>query len=78
MATENAHLLWKATTMTSDRKSRYDSLTSTRSSRLKQAFIDGFGEVGLHAGTVHCFSAKPTTIKNISVSFLNVGKLTHH
>jgi hypothetical protein len=30
---------------------------------LKQAFIDEFNEVGLHAGTVHCFSAKPTTIK---------------
>ncbi|MGK8542913.1 hypothetical protein ACRS43_08975 [Enterobacter cloacae] len=45
-------------------------MTSTRSSRLKQAFIDGFGEVGLHAGTVHCFSAKPTTIKEyLSVIF---------
>lgn len=63
MATEKAHLLWKASAMASDRKSRYDSFDLHVPHDLKQAFIDGFGEVGLHAGTVHCFSAKPTTIK---------------
>lgn len=63
MATEKAHLLWKATAMASDRKSRYDSFDLHVPHDLKQAFIDGFGEVGLHASTVHCFSAKPTTIK---------------
>lgn len=63
MATEKAHLLWKATAMASDRKSRYDSFDLHVPQDLKQAFIDGFGEAGLHAGTVHCFSAKPTTIK---------------
>lgn len=52
-----------ATTMASDRKSRYDSFDLHVPQDLKQAFVDGFGEVGLHAGTVHCFSAKPTTIK---------------
>lgn len=49
--------------MASARKSRYDSLDLHVPQDLKQAFIDGFHEVGLHAGTVHCFSAKPTTIK---------------
>lgn len=63
MATEKAHLLWKASAMASVRKSRYDSFDLHVPHDLKQAFIDGFGEVGLHAGTVHCFSAKPTTIK---------------
>ena len=56
--------------MASDRKSRYDSFDLHVPQDLKQAFIDGFGEVGLHAGTVHCFSAKPTTIKEyLSVIF---------
>lgn len=49
--------------MASARKSRYDSFDLHAPQDLKQAFIDEFNEVGLHAGTVHCFSAKPTTIK---------------
>ncbi|WP_395266287.1 hypothetical protein V1605_10575 [Enterobacter soli] len=56
--------------MASDRKSRYDSFDLHVPQDLKQTFIDGFGEVGLHAGTVDCFSAKPTTIKEyLSVIF---------
>ncbi|EKZ6358484.1 TPA: hypothetical protein OMS40_002710 [Klebsiella aerogenes] len=56
--------------MTSDVKSRYDSLDLHVPEDLKQAFIDGFDEVGLHAGVVHCFSAKPTSIKEyLSVIF---------
>ncbi|MBJ8970940.1 hypothetical protein [Citrobacter braakii] len=56
--------------MASGRKSKYDSLNLHVPEDLKQAFIDGFDEVGLHAGLVHCFSAKPTTIKEyLSVIF---------
>ncbi len=56
--------------MASERKSKYDSLNLHVPEDLKQSFIDGFDEVGLHAGTVHCFSAKPTTIKEyLSVIF---------
>jgi hypothetical protein len=56
--------------MASDIKSRYDSLDLHVPEDLKQAFIDGFDEVGLHAGVVHCFSAKPTSLKEyISVIF---------
>ncbi|HCL8272803.1 MULTISPECIES: hypothetical protein [Enterobacteriaceae] len=54
--------------MVSGRQSRYDSFSLHVPEDLKQAFIDGFNEVGLHAGTVHCFSAKPTSIKE----YLNV------
>ena len=70
MATENLHLLWRATTVASGRKSKYDSLSFHVPEDLKQSFIDEFDEVGLHAGTVQCFSAKPTTIKEyLSVIF---------
>ncbi|EKZ5283045.1 hypothetical protein REV77_000544 [Klebsiella aerogenes] len=51
--------------MASGRKSRYDSFDLYVPEDLKQAFIDGFADVGLHAGTVHRFSAKPTTIKEL-------------
>lgn len=70
MATEKVLFLWKVTIMTSDVKSRYYSLDLHVPEDLKQAFIDGFDEVGLHAGVVHCFSAKPTSIKEyLSVIF---------
>ncbi|EMG7910224.1 hypothetical protein CIW62_00430 [Enterobacter cloacae] len=56
--------------MASGRKPKYDSLNLHVPDDLKQAFIDGFGEVGLHAGTVQCFSSKPTSIKEyLSVIF---------
>ncbi len=51
--------------MASGRKSRYDSFDLYVPEDLKQAFIDGFTDVGLHAGTVNRFSAKPTTIKEL-------------
>ncbi|GEM_PF-2246851 len=54
--------------MASNNKSRYDSFELHVPEDLKQAFIDGFNDVGLHAGVVHCFSAKP---KNL-MGFLNV------
>ncbi|MGG8157168.1 hypothetical protein ACU6YR_04615 [Klebsiella aerogenes] len=70
MATENFYLKWRTTAVASERKSKYDSLNLHVPEDLKQSFIDGFDEVGLHAGTVHCFSAKPTTIKEyLSVIF---------
>lgn len=51
-------------------KSKYDSLKLHVPEDLKEAFISGFDDVGLHAGTVHCFSAKPTSIKEyLSVIF---------
>lgn len=53
--------------MASDRKSRYDSFEIYVPDDLTQEFITGFGEFGLHVGRVHCFSAKPTSIKE----FLN-------
>lgn len=56
--------------MASGRKSKYDSFNLHVPDDLKQVFIDGFDEVGLHAGTVQCFSAKPTSIKEyLSVIF---------
>jgi len=56
--------------MASGSKSRYDSLTLNVPEDLTQTFIDGFDEVGLHAGKVQCFSTKPTTIKDyLSVLF---------
>ena len=62
--------MWRTTTVASERKSKYDSLNLHVPEDLKQSFIDGFDEVGLHAGTVHCFSSKPTTIKEyLSVIF---------
>lgn len=51
--------------MASSSKSKYDSFDLYVPEDIKQAFIDGFADVGLHAGTVHCFSAKPTTLKEI-------------
>ncbi|ATQ89559.1 hypothetical protein CTI52_17645 [Klebsiella pneumoniae] len=51
--------------MASGRKSTYDSFNLYVPEDLKQAFIDGFADVGLHAGTVHSFSAKPNTIKEL-------------
>jgi hypothetical protein len=65
VATEIPQLLEKETKMDSGRKSKYDSLNLHVPDDLRQAFIDGFDEVGLHAGTVQCFSAKPTSIRNI-------------
>lgn len=48
-------------------KIRYDSFEIYVPDDLTQEFITGFGEFGLHVGKVHCFSAKPTSIKE----FLN-------
>ncbi|HHG1137909.1 TPA: hypothetical protein ACPUJ7_000916 [Klebsiella pneumoniae] len=65
MAAAIIPLQFKATAMASGRKSRYDSFDLYVPEDLKQAFIDGFTDVGLHAGTVNRFSAKPTTIKEL-------------
>lgn len=64
--------------MASDRKSRYDSFEIYVPDDLTQEFITGFGEFGLHVGKVHCFSAKPTSIKNFSTLFMNVVSHTLH
>lgn len=70
MATEKSHLSLRETTMVSVRKSKYDSFDLHVPEDLKQIIVDEFNEVGLHAGTVQCFSAKPTTIKEyLSVIF---------
>lgn len=53
--------------MATGRNSRYDSFEIYVPDDLTEEFITGFGEFGLHVGKVHCFSAKPTTIKE----FLN-------
>ncbi|MEG5733364.1 hypothetical protein UXO30_06155 [Enterobacter bugandensis] len=53
--------------MATGRNSRYDSFEIYVPDDLTQEFITGFGEFGLHVGKVHCFSAKPTSIKE----FLN-------
>ncbi|ENY5348161.1 hypothetical protein ABLV08_07275 [Klebsiella sp. CN_Kp088] len=60
--------------MASERKSKYDSLNLHVPEDLKQSFIDGFDEVGLHAGTGHCFSSKPTTIKEYLSVIFECGK----
>lgn len=60
--------------MASGRKSRYDSIDLRVPEDLKQAFIDGFDEVGLHAGVVHCFSAKPSTVKEYLSVLYERGK----
>lgn len=60
--------------MVSGKKSKYDSLDLRVPEDLKQAFIDGFDEVGLHAGVVHCFSAKPSTVKEYLSVLYERGK----
>lgn len=60
--------------MASDRKSRYDSIELYFPEDLRQKFIDGFDEVGLHAGVVHCFSAKPSTVKEFLSVLYERGK----
>lgn len=41
---------------------------------LKQAFIDEFADVGLNAGVVQCFSAKPSSIKEYLSVIYERGK----
>ncbi|HCT3226295.1 TPA: hypothetical protein RJ957_002476 [Enterobacter hormaechei] len=74
MATEKAHLLSKATAMASDRKARYDSIELYFPEDQRQKFIDSFDEVGLHAGVVRCFSAKPSTVKEFLSVLYERGK----
>lgn len=49
--------------MASGGNSIYASLNLIVPEDLKQAFIDEFADVGLNAGVVQCFSAKPSSIK---------------
>ena len=60
--------------MASDRKARYDSIELYVPEDLRQKFIDGFDEVGLHAGVVRCFSAKPSTVKEFLSVLYERGK----
>lgn len=60
--------------MASERKSRYDSIELYVPEDLRQKFIDGFDEVGLHAGVVHCFSATPSTVKEFLSVLYERGK----
>ncbi|WP_449546433.1 hypothetical protein [Lelliottia amnigena] len=60
--------------MASDRKSKFDSIELYVPEDLRQKFIDGFDEVGLHAGVVHCFSAKPSTVKEFLSVLYERGK----
>ncbi|MEO3321695.1 hypothetical protein ABHD20_03540 [Enterobacter cloacae] len=60
--------------MALERKSRYDSIELYVPEDLRQKFIDGFDEVGLHTGVVHCFSATPSSVKDFLSVLYERGK----